>query len=122
MSPISTETAPHYTWGGDCDGWHLVQSAGLSVIQETMPADRVEVWHYHERAEQFFYVLDGVLTVEVAGEIHQLSVQQGIQVLAGQPHQVRNESGQAVGFLVVSVPPSHSDRIVFSPLAKNQVP
>lgn len=112
MTPISIDTATHYTWGGDCDGWHLVRNESLSVIQEKMPADRSEVWHYHERAEQFFYVLDGVLTIEVDGTIHQLSARQGLQVAAGQTHQVRNESGQAVSFLVVSVPPSHGDRVV----------
>jgi hypothetical protein len=37
MKPISTGTAPHYAWGAKCDGWHLVRSADLSVIQERMP-------------------------------------------------------------------------------------
>ena len=111
MTPISIETATHYTWGSDCDGWHLVRNEALSVIQERMPPDRAEAWHYHKHAQQFFYVVDGVLTIEVDGTIHQLSSRQGIQVLAGQPHQVRNESGQEVSFLVISVPPSHGDRV-----------
>ena len=39
----SRETAEHYKWGGaggaDCDGWHLVKTAELSVIEELMPPD-----------------------------------------------------------------------------------
>jgi quercetin dioxygenase-like cupin family protein len=61
MKPISIGTAQHYTWGGKCDGWHLVRSADLSVIQERMPPGTVKVGHRHERARQFFYVLEGAL-------------------------------------------------------------
>lgn len=37
---ISKANAEHYLWGGDCDGWHLVKSQGLSVIHERMPGRR----------------------------------------------------------------------------------
>ena len=42
MTPISTETAPHYTWGHACSGWHLVHTPGLSVIEELMPPHTAE--------------------------------------------------------------------------------
>lgn len=38
--PISVDNAEHYNWGhkGDnCDGWHLVKSTALNVIQERVP-------------------------------------------------------------------------------------
>ena len=31
------DTAEHYTWGGVCDGWHLLKDPTLSVIQERVP-------------------------------------------------------------------------------------
>ncbi|PKF76460.1 cupin domain-containing protein, partial [Vibrio sp. vnigr-6D03] len=34
MTVISRENAEHYVWGERCDGWHLVKSTSLSVIQE----------------------------------------------------------------------------------------
>jgi hypothetical protein len=34
----STENAENYKWGNNCDGWHLLKSDSLSVIQERMPA------------------------------------------------------------------------------------
>jgi hypothetical protein len=35
--PISTITAEHYTWGNNRDGWHLVRTPDLSIIEELMP-------------------------------------------------------------------------------------
>ncbi|MFU2508087.1 hypothetical protein [Pseudoalteromonas sp. ASV78] len=55
--PISIENAEHYNWSDDCDGWHLVKSAALSVIQERVPPGCCEQAHKHEFAEQFFFVL-----------------------------------------------------------------
>mgnify|MGYP001602642574 CR=1 FL=1 len=63
--PISTTTAEHYTWGDRCDGWHLVRTTGLSIIEERMPPGTTETRHHHVHAHQFFYVLEGELTLEV---------------------------------------------------------
>jgi hypothetical protein len=35
---ISKLNAEHYIWGDQCDGWHLVSTSDLSIIQERMPA------------------------------------------------------------------------------------
>ena len=64
--PTSVESAPHYRWGVGCDGWHLVQAAGLSVIHERMPPATSEARHRHSVARQFFYVLEGELELEQA--------------------------------------------------------
>ena len=112
---ISTNTADHYKWGGDlgadCDGWHLVKTSNLSVIEELMPPGTSERRHYHLRARQFFYVLDGVLTLEVDGQHFVLQTGEGIEVSPGQPHQAYNQSAAPVRILVTSQPPSHGDRI-----------
>lgn len=51
---ISKQNAAHYIWGGQCDGWHLVQNEELSVIHERMPAGTSETRHYHSISRQFF--------------------------------------------------------------------
>lgn len=107
---ISIATAPHYAWGDGCDGWHLVQAAGLSVIQERMPAGTREVRHRHAQARQFFYVLAGALEVEIEGRVHALTARSGLEVAPGAAHEVRNRGPQRVEFLVISQPPSHGDR------------
>jgi mannose-6-phosphate isomerase-like protein (cupin superfamily) len=112
ISSISKETAEHYTWGGQCDGWHLLKSPDLSVIQERMPPGAAEVQHFHHRAQQFFYILSGEALMEVEGRLITLVAGQGIWIPVGTPHQMKNESGTDVHFLVVSQPPSHGDREV----------
>jgi mannose-6-phosphate isomerase-like protein (cupin superfamily) len=108
---VSQQNAEHYIWGGDCDGWHLLKSPGLSVIQERVPPGRREVRHYHQQAHQFFFVLSGSATLEVDGRSRTLAARQGCSVPAGVPHQLSNEDADDLVFLVVSAPRSHGDRI-----------
>jgi mannose-6-phosphate isomerase-like protein (cupin superfamily) len=108
---ISKESAEHYTWGDGCDGWHLVKQAALSVIHEHMPPRTAEVRHYHERARQFFFVLSGEITLELNHERQIIYPFQGIEVPPSVPHQVFNQSGTAVEFLVISQPTTRGDRV-----------
>jgi mannose-6-phosphate isomerase-like protein (cupin superfamily) len=108
--PISIATASHYAWGGRCQGWHLLTSADLSVIQERMPPGTTEVRHRHHQARQFFFVLQGQLTVDCAGVSHTLTALTGLEIPPLVPHRAFNESGGATDFLVISQPPSHGDR------------
>ena len=110
-SPVSRSQSDHYTWAGQCDGWHLARSTALSVIEERMPPATREARHRHAHARQFFYVLSGVLTMEVEGTRHRLEARAGIEIPPGAAHQALNESSGDVEFLVVSTPPSHGDRI-----------
>ena len=109
-APISRENAEHYTWGEVCDGWHLVRSENLSVIEEQMPPGAQEQRHFHTRSRQFFYVLSGELTMEVAGVHHLLTAGQGLEISPGEPHQALNQAVREVRFLVISQPPSRGDR------------
>jgi len=108
--PIHAAAAPHYTWGGACDGWRLVESPDLSVIQERMPPGTSEVRHRHRRARQFFYVLRGRLAVECANLSHVVGPDAGLEIPPLAAHRVFNDSGEVVEFLVVSQPPSQGDR------------
>lgn len=111
MNVVSTKNSEHYLWGEGCDGWHLVKSPALSVISERVPAGCEELRHYHIHSEQFFYVLSGVATLEVNGQINTLNAQEGMHIEAGIAHQLRNEQNHDLIFLVTSVPPSHGDRV-----------
>jgi mannose-6-phosphate isomerase-like protein (cupin superfamily) len=111
VETISRRTAQHYSWGNACDGWHLVKTESLSVIEERMPPGTSEVRHYHQKANQFFYVLRGNLNIDLEGNELTLNVGQGLHIEAGACHQVHNRSASDVEFLVISNPPSHGDRI-----------
>lgn len=107
---IDKTTAEHYQWGDQCDGWYLLKRDDLLIIHEKMPSQTAERRHYHHHARQFFFVLSGVLTMEVAGIVHQLSAQQGIEIPPHSLHQASNQSEQAVEFLVISQPTTRGDR------------
>jgi mannose-6-phosphate isomerase-like protein (cupin superfamily) len=113
---ISTKTAEHYKWGGpqktDCDGWHLIKTLELSVIEELMPPGTSEIRHYHVHARQFFYVLEGELTLEVERHDFLLRPGEALEISPGQQHQAFNRSATPARFLVTSQPSSHGDRVV----------
>lgn len=112
---ISKDNAEHYTWGGDCDGWHLLKSPTLSVIHERMPPERVEVRHHHAKAQQLFFVLSGELTMRFENGAEIIGAGQAIEIKPGVAHQAANEGPAAVEFLVISEPPTRGDRIETAP-------
>ena len=111
-TPVSKSNAEHYVWGEQCDGWHLVKSDKLSVIQEIIPPGAFEAKHYHNHSEQFFYVLSGVASIEVNGNLHVLKAQMGIHVPVGTVHQVMNKGSEILEIIVTSTPKSHGDRVL----------
>ncbi len=108
---VSKHSAERYVWGGDCVGWHLLKSPGLSVIQERVPPGRGEIRHYHQHAHQFFFILSGCATLEVDGQVLKVAPCQGCSVPPQVPHRLSNEEAADLEFVVVSSPPSHEDRI-----------
>ncbi|WP_430510428.1 cupin domain-containing protein [Gottfriedia solisilvae] len=111
---ISKINAEHYIWGENCDGWQLVKNNDISVIHERMPPNTQEVRHYHHKSRQFFFVLKGLATIEVNGEIFDLSQNEGIEVAPQIPHQMFNHSDEEIEFLVISQPNSKDDRETIS--------
>lgn len=110
MTIVSRKTAEHYTWGEVCDGWHLLKRQDMSIIHEKMPAGSQEARHYHTTSRQFFFVLSGVLTMELEGETHTISAHQGIEIPPAATHQARNRSASDVEFMVISHPTTRGDR------------
>jgi quercetin dioxygenase-like cupin family protein len=111
-TPTSRRVAEHYSWGDGCDGWHLVRTGALSVIEERMPPGTRETRHRHLHARQLFYVLAGELTMETDGVTHRLPARTALEIAPGVAHQASNEGHVDAEFLVCSVPPSHTDRVV----------
>lgn len=111
MGVIDKYNAEHYTWGEECNGWHLVKQPGVSIILERMPPGAAEMRHSHHSARQFFFVLHGSLTIERSEQCYELQERQGLEITPGTPHQVTNGSAHEAEFLVISAPPAHGDRM-----------
>ena len=106
----TTGNSEHYFWGNGCDGWHLLKSATLSVIQERMPPTARETTHYHARAQQLFYVLRGIATFVSHEEEFSVRAGESFYVQPGTRHSIRNDQDDDLHFLVISEPPAQGDR------------
>jgi mannose-6-phosphate isomerase-like protein (cupin superfamily) len=107
----NTKNAKHYSWGNGCDGWYLLESPEMTIIQERMPAGAAEKMHRHTRSRQFFYVLSGTATMIHDGESTTIHARDGLEIAPGIAHQISNHGGAPLEIIVTSQPPSHGDRI-----------
>jgi mannose-6-phosphate isomerase-like protein (cupin superfamily) len=107
----SVSNSEHYQWGNNCDGWFLLKSETLSVIQEKMPPGSCELLHYHQKSQQVFFILSGSATFEVDGKVIVVKQNESIHIQPGLMHRISNESTVDLDFLVISEPKSHGDRI-----------
>ena len=46
-------------------------------------------WHKHDNEDEFFYVIDGLLHIDLEGITHSLQPGQGFMVPKGAPHRTR---------------------------------
>ncbi len=76
-----------------------------------MPKGASEVRHLRNKAEQYFYIISGIATLEMAGVLHVIQPKEGFHVPAGVAHTLSNEHETDLKNLVISAPPSHGDRI-----------
>ncbi len=108
----SKNNSEHYFWGENCESWVLQKSENLIVKQEMMPANTKEQLHFHQKAEQFFYVLKGSATFFLEGEKFEISENQGISVKSKQKHFIANHSSDDLEFLVISTSATDNDRVL----------
>ncbi len=101
----------HYQWGDDCHGWTFIDDNTISIKQELMPPNTSEKLHYHEKATQFFFILSGKATVFIDGKQEVLKPKQGVEIKAGQHHQISNQSDSDLEFILYSHPSTKNDRI-----------
>lgn len=101
----------HYNWGAGCDGWNLVAEESLSIKQEQMPAGTAEAAHYHQQAQQFFYILKGTATFETETAFTELHAGEGLHIKAGEKHRILNNGKEDLEFILCSQPATANDRI-----------
>lgn len=108
---INKTNATHYEWGKNCDSWNLVDNENLSVKLESMPPQTREKLHFHEKAQQFFFVLSGKAVFYIEGKQNEINEKEGILIKPGTQHFIANESEEKLEFMLVSQPATRNDRI-----------
>lgn len=109
---IDKKTASNYFWGNKCDSWVLIETDSLSLKQETIPPGTREQLHFHENAQQFFFVLKGSATFYIDHSKEIVMEQQGLLIDKKSKHFIANETGEPLEFIVISQPSTNSDRII----------
>lgn len=68
--------------------------------------------HYHNKAQQLFYVLQGVATIQLGEETYRVLRGEALHVPPKTPHRLENDGEEELVFLVISQPHSHADKTV----------
>ncbi len=108
---INKENADSYIWGSNCLSYVLSMSDEISIKQELMPIGSKEQLHFHQKSNQFFYILKGQVTFYLEEEIFILNPNDGLSVSKNNKHFIANESHDEIEFLVISQPNTNNDRI-----------
>jgi Ala-tRNA(Pro) deacylase len=103
--------APTTVWGDGCASWTLADHDDLHVQRERMPPGTTEQRHVHARVRQLYYVLSGHAVVRFDDRDEALATGGSVDVPPGTPHQIRNDSGAELEFLVVSTSAPRADRV-----------
>jgi mannose-6-phosphate isomerase-like protein (cupin superfamily) len=82
-SVVDKASARHYLWGNNCASWILADTEGLSVKYESMSAGTSEQLHFHNNAQQFFYILSGRAVLYLDNEKVNFSKHQGLLIHPG---------------------------------------
>lgn len=106
----SVDNAEHYIWGDNCEGWYLLKSKKLSVIQEKIPPGKSEQLHLHVNSQQVFYILSGIATFEIQGHNALVHAMESVHIPPGTQHSISNFHKDDLILLVISEPESHNDR------------
>ena len=106
----SKENSEHYYWGNNCNGWHLVKTRELSIIEELMPPNTSEKKHYHNFSEQYFYILNGTAVFEIEEETIKVNKGEGIHIKPQIVHRISNEDMIDLEFIVISHPTTRGYR------------
>ncbi|HMB63196.1 MAG TPA: cupin domain-containing protein [Eudoraea sp.] len=107
---VNTANSEHYKWGDNCDAWHYMKNENLSVIREKMPEGTSEELHYHEKAQQFFYIINGVAEFELDNNRFKAPQGSGIHIPPLTEHRIINIGASCLEFIVISHPIAHGDR------------
>lgn len=122
LRAVQADDGNRYGWGEVCLGWRLLELQHMQVGRERMPAGGTEAPHWHARAHQFFYVLDGYLRLGTPDQDVLLEARQGVHVPAGTRHIAANGSGEDVHFLVLSSSSTQRDRIESTAVTESNRP
>ncbi len=108
---VNKHNTRSYKWGENCLSWVYFGNPNLSIKRESLPIGERERKHYHERSDQFFYVISGKAHFFLGDTYRIVEQDEGIHIPPLVEHYVENIGNQSLEILVISVPDNQQDRI-----------
>lgn len=88
-----------------------------SLAEATLPPGASTQAHFHPETEELYYIVQGRGIIAVEGETSEVGVGDGIPILPGQRHQIRNSGSADLVFLCCCVPAyENEDTVMCDPL------
>lgn len=69
-----------------------------------MPAKTSETFHYHEKAQQFFFILKGIAIFEVENKSFTVQAGKGFHIESMKKHRIINNTEEDLEFILSSQP------------------
>ena len=103
MQSITADQVPVADNPHGVDVRQLFKTAHVVVSQITLEAGEV-VKPHKAPVDAFFYVLEGIPSIDIEGEAAEVAADMLVPSAAGHVHSIRNESDKRVRLLVVKTP------------------
>ena len=81
-----------------------------SLAEASIPPGGFTQRHYHRAAEEIYFILEGIGTMELDGELRKVGPGDAVLIPPGAWHQITADGGDGLRFLCCCSPPySHDD-------------
>jgi mannose-6-phosphate isomerase-like protein (cupin superfamily) len=108
--PVSATSAEPHFQEANCVGWRLLDQDLLGIVEKQMPAGATTSWCRHDRLRQFFYVLNGQLSIDVEQVVRVVDMGSGLEIPPLVTYRVRNSGGWPASFLTIELRFSSMER------------
>lgn len=88
----------------------------VSLAEATLAPGQATQRHFHPRADEIYYILQGQGEIEIAGRRASVGVGDAIAIPHTQAHQIRNTGAENLIFLCVCAPAYTHEDTVFAPI------
>jgi mannose-6-phosphate isomerase-like protein (cupin superfamily) len=84
-----------------------------SLAEARLPAGAATTAHFHPRAEEIYYLLDGVGRMQIEGDVRDVVPGDAIAIPPGARHQITNVGQETLRFLCCCAPSyEHEDTVM----------
>ena len=81
------------------------------LLKKYLHQQNIQTKHYHQQAQQFFFVLKGTASFEIDNLIINVNSGEGLHIKAGAIHKISNKETEDLEFILCSQPSTQEDRI-----------